>query len=245
MKAKIITAAIIGAASMGVMQTASASWVNTACPGSPPGTPCIQYHDANVPTDYSFNIHDGDRTKWHGKPNTGTAGTWNNGVNPADPFPFSGDTHLSCGVSVDCDLELSGYVNITGSNPYDIGIMVTGADVTGGLLCAGVTVSGFPWFIAPNSYDGPYTNPPVTGVPYSSPMTLVGSIGPIGVQVPLLGINVVNGHMHDVGYNNSTAFSFGVNGGDPVIYNSDETPSDCTVSGTLTLEPAGDTLTIY
>ena len=243
MKAKIIMLSALGVASFGLTQAANAGWDNSDSSGA--ATPCIEYNGSN-----HFNVNDTDRSDWHGTPGTGSpAGTWNNGVNPADPFVFSGETHLVCNdIEVDCTLSLSGYTRITGDDPYSIGIMVTDADVTGGFTCGFVDVGGFPWFIADNGHHDPFTIPPALGVPYTNPMTFEGSIGPIDVDVNLLGIHVADGHMHDVTYNNLDTFSFGTNGNDPVIYNwngTSDVPSGCTVSGNLELQAPGTSLKIY
>lgn len=180
MKAKIIMLSALGVASFGLTQAANAGWDNTDCGGA--ATPCIEYNGSN-----HFNIDDTDHSDWHGTPGTGSpAGTWNNGVNPADPFVFSGDTHLVCdGIEVDCTLSLSGYTRIAGSNPYNIGIMVTDADVTGGLLCGLVGLGEFPWYIDENNEHGPYSDAANVGIPY--PITsFIGSIGSIDINVPPL-----------------------------------------------------------
>lgn len=227
MKAKIIMLSALGIASFGLTQAANATWAGGDC-SSTTDRPCIEYNGTN-----HFTSTGG--SSWHGIPGT------------TNPFVFSGPTNLVCnGIPVDCDLTLEGKVNIDGS-PERIGIQVENFSVSGGLICSSVTVSGFNWYVAPNNYHGPYSaGSPGLGLPYSSPMTLIGSIGPIGVSVPLI-TNFTGGHMHDVTYNNSDTFSFGTGSLDPVIYlnGSAHDDSGCRVSGDLQLQSPGTSLTIY
>lgn len=234
MKTKIIMLSVLGAASFGLTQAANAGWDSGDCGA----TPCIEY--GNSPLSH-FDVNDTDRSDWHGVPGTGTDGTLNNG---ADPFIFSGDTNLVCdGIAIDCTLSLSGYTRIAGSNPYNIGIMVSEADVTGGLLCGLVDVGGFPWYIDQNNEHGPYSDASDVGIPY--PITsFIGSIGAIDIDVSFPPIHKADMHMHDVTYNNSDTFSFGTGSNDSNLYYEDETLSGCTVSGDLVLQN-GDYLTIH
>lgn len=249
MKTKIILLAALSAASFGLTQAANAQTV-----GSPPWhvgdcfdqnvvseRPCVEYNGGHAFTPNPIY----EPTEWHGIP----------GPSVQEPFTFSGPTRLECnGIIVDCTLALEGKVNITpegvGNSPYNIGIQVTDAEVTGGplTLCGLVEVTGFPWHIGPNGYHGPYSSN--VGIPYivggTPPIDLIASIGPIGVYAPLV-TDFSGGHMHDVTYNNLDTFSFGTGDSDPNIYlnGEDHDSSGCTVEGDLRLQPIGDTLIIH
>ncbi|MFT0139416.1 hypothetical protein ACEK07_32660 [Alcanivoracaceae bacterium MT1] len=228
MKAKIIMLSALGVASFGLTQAASA-WTSGDCSATST-RPCIEHSDG-----YYFT----NTGVWEGDPTTGA------------PFTFSGSTVLTCGSNVvDCTLSLEGKARIEmdGSTPK-VGIEVSNGSVTGGFLCGFVNVGGFPWYIDENNEHGPYSNAASVGIPYNAgstpPINFIGSIGTIDVSVPLLGINVTDGHMHDVTYNNSDTFSFGTGSLDPNIYDQNENATGCTVSGDLQLQPSGDTLTIF
>lgn len=232
----------ISVALFGFSQSAMANWPLTDCDNQ--NTPCIVYNDDQMDS-AAFNIDDSDHDLWHGIPFTGdgSPGTSLESDN-GTPFTFSGETTLVCDDNtVVCDLSLDGYVKIEDSNT--VGIKVVDADVTGGIFsgCGAVEVNGFPWFMDGNGSHGPYNNS--SGVSSSSPY--VGSIGLIDVAVPILGIDVDDGHMHDVTYNNLDTFSFGTGDLDETIYinGSADDDSGCSVSGDLRLEDTGDTLEIY
>ncbi|WP_159560850.1 hypothetical protein [Alcanivorax sp. S71-1-4] len=56
---------------------------------------------------------------------------------------FSGSTVLTSGIcSLNCTLSATGTLSDDGTN---VSLAVTSASVTGGFLCGGVTLSGFPW----------------------------------------------------------------------------------------------------
>lgn len=233
MKAKIIMLSALGVASFGLTQAASASWDSGACSGGG-SAPCIEWSDGS--NTYHFNGSGGHAGDWHGHPGGGD-------------FEFTGPTNLVCdGIPVDCDLTLYGQVRKaydSTANTWKVGIQVTNADVTGGFTCGFVDVGGFPWFVDENHEHGPYTNAVDVGIPY--PITsFIGSIGEIDVAVPILGISVTDGHMHDITYNNSDTFSFGTGTLDEIIYinGAADDDSGCRVSGDLRLQPAGDTLSI-
>ena len=239
MKPKIFILSVLGAASLGLSQAASANWQSGICPQPNMGpAPCIEWSDGT--NTYHFNGDGGQAGEWHGHPNGGS-------------FNFKGRTTLICdNNTVECDLGLDGRVR-KDYDPVDgtwkVSIEVSDATVDNGLLCGFVNVSGFPWYIDENDEHGSYTSAVDVGIPYNNattpPIDFIGSIGPIGVSVPLLGINVTNGHMHDITYDNSNTFSFGTGMLDENIYASDETLTGCTVSGDLDLQPLGDILTIY
>lgn len=232
MNVKMIMVAALGAASFGLMQGASAAplWSSSDC-SSTSSRPCIDYNG----TDHFIDGSPNDPTVWHGQPGSGA------------PFSFSGTTVLDCGTKgkITCNLALDGKVRFPDSNT--VGIKVTNATVSGGLGCGLVTVGGFPWYIAPNSYHGPYTTPALPlGVSTTPPY--IGSIGPIDVDVSFPFIHVSGGHMHDVTYNNVDTFSFGTGSLDKNIYYNDpttDTPSGCKVSGDLKLQSPGTSLIIH
>ncbi|MEY1661550.1 hypothetical protein [Isoalcanivorax beigongshangi] len=242
MKKKLLASVLVGGGVALFSAGASASyWEEGTCaPDHVDGpAPCIQATDEDGKT-YFFNgdgAHAGD---WHGRPDTGS------------PFTFKGSTDLKCGVAaLSCDLALNGNVRKDfdpAAGEWKIGIQVTSANVTGSVLCSAVTVKGFPWYVDQDANDGPYTSAVGVGIPYTyggtPAISFMGSIGPIGISVPLLGINVNDGHMHKVFYNNQDTFSFGGANGDSTIYNSSEGSTGCTVSGDLKLQPPMERLEI-
>lgn len=241
MKAKIIMLSALGVASFGLTQAASAGWDSGACPQPHTGpAPCIEHYDASTGTTTHFNGSGSHAGVWHGDPATGA------------PFTFKGRTTLQCSfATVECDLALDGKVRKvydSANSTWKVGIEVSNATVDNGTFCNAVTVSGFNWYMDENGEHGPYSDNDDVGIPYDAsatpPIDLVASIGPIGVQVPLLGIDVNNGHMHDVTYDNLNTFSFGTDWRDPTIYDSNENSTGCSVSGDLQLLDSGDTLII-
>ncbi|MGB1764966.1 hypothetical protein [Alloalcanivorax xenomutans] len=245
MKAKIIMLSALGVASFGLTQAASAGWDSGACPQPHTGpAPCIEHYDASTGTTTHFNGSGSHAGDWHGNPATGA------------PFTFKGRTNLTCGfASVECDLALDGKVRKvydTANNTWKVGIEVSNATVDNGTFCGAVTVGGFEWYMnedAPHPLPPKYNDDNDVGIPYdinaTPPITMQAIIGPIDVSVPILGINVSNGHMHNVTYDNTNTFSFGTDWRDPVIYDENDDPTNCEVSGDLELEDTGDTLTIY
>lgn len=238
-----------GLALLGTSQFASAGWVAGQCTSTGPA-PCIEYFNG---TSWShFNGDGGHADIWHGP--SGDAPDDQDPGTRTNTFEFCGDTSLTCGSAVvECELCLYGQVRKCyddSNSTWKVGIRVMDADVTGGAfsLCGFVSVTGFPWYIDENSEHGPYSNDCDVGIPYDSTATptidLIGSIGPIGVSVPLLGINVTNGHMHDITYNNIDTFVFGVDWRDEIIYNSSEGSTGCTVTGSLEMQPSNNILSI-
>jgi hypothetical protein len=231
---------LFGTVTLAILGTAALSPVALASPGLhgaesgrclPTHVDTVDQWDCAEWTDSSGAWHHATESSWFGPDGTGST------------FSFVGEnTLLTCGnAEVNCTLTLTGEGEINSIVGDDFGIRVTGGSVDGGFLCGFVELGFDPnWIVADNSYEGPWT----VGNYVSSEGTLfpfggstTGSIGNIDLAVPLLGISVPNGHMHDVvfsnnGTNNPSSFSF--NG---TIYEMDgmggHTATDCTVVGEL------------
>src|SRR5690606_34639936 len=119
---------------------------------------------------------------------------------------------------------------------------VTGGDVSNGLFCSTVALSGFPWFakdptITPHC---PFTDDCDNFIPYvQNATTYTGNFG--AVTVTALGIpQVTNEHLHGVVYDiNGASFDFT----NKTFYDCDENDG-CSLDGILTLDNA-DELNIY
>lgn len=122
------------------------------------------------------------------------------------------------------------------SPAWIIHVRVKSGSVTGGGLCGGISVGGFPWYAGPNSMHSGHG--PGTGIPYTAP--LVGSMGPIDMSAFGI-INHTGTHMHDITYDNATS-SFVFDG--PLLY-SDESSTGCTVDGSLQVQSPIQALHIH
>src|SRR5690606_2336747 len=128
-----------------------------------------------------------------------------------------------------------------------VGIRVLdGVPNPGDFTCNFINLGGFIWYIDQDNEHGPYTDACDVGIPYDYNATprinLVGSIGEIDVAVPLLGINVANGHVHGVTYNNIDTFSFN----SPIYINgASDDLSGCSVVGDLELQGTDEVLSIH
>ncbi len=166
---------------------------------------------------------------WFGPGGTSGAG---------DTFPFTGETSLRCGVGLDCTLTLNGQARMNTETGDDFSIRVIDGSVTGGILCGLVDLNFDPYWYADDDSeettwdDNSFISDPGTLAPYTGFAT--GSIGNINFAVSALGINISNGHMHNVQFHNNgvgspgSYFAF-----DGPIYNPGHVESGCEISGDL------------
>lgn len=224
---------------LGLTQTVSASWENGGCPSSPAGiAPCIEWSDGvDI---YHFNGSGGHAEDWHGHPNGGD-------------FVFTGATFLVFhDIALDCDLTWNGQISKTYdliSDGWKMSFKITDAYFSGGFVCQYIEVGGFPWYIDENQEHGPYGSVGI-GIPYDTsstpPISLIGSLGAIDMAIPVWGVSITDGHMHDVEYDNIDAFSIGIGGLDSNIYvdGASDTLTGYSMETVLHLNPIGDTLVI-
>ena len=144
-------------------------------------------------------------------------------------YTFSGPTELSAGIGADCNLELTGTVEIDVPNNY-VTITVTDGEVNAGqLICNSLDVRNFPWVAYADASSGAPANIPGSQSPSSATAddNVSGNIR--GIDVTLFGSTICTGAI-DFVFNNGSPVSnvsyFDFDG--PIVGT-----GSCTVDGTL------------
>ena len=232
MKRKFILLIIFAFSAISLSLPASAGWEPGPCPQPSGPAPCIESNTASDGV-WHFNGSGGHADEWHGAPSGGD-------------IIFSGNANLACsGLNIECDLALIGQIkkcqNLNGD--WHVGIRATSFNLSGGLICGTISLSGFPWYskdssITPHCPFEDVCEDFNTYIPGASSYTF--NIGSIDIGV--LGIpRVTDGHLHGVLFSNPGILSF--NSG---FFDCSENSLNCDVVGEAYYNgSSSDTLSIY
>lgn len=217
--------AIMAAVPIGAILATSNA--HAACNANTSSWDCVEWDTGNA------NNTGGNYIGPGGTSTVGGTGT----PSDSDVFTFTGRSNLGCSIaSAECDLTLYGQVKVS-DVADELGIKVTGYNLAGGGLCDSIELRGFPWYAADVSeHDSFVAGSAITNsgtlVPYSG--TATGNMGNIGIYAFFGLINITDGHVHNVTFNNvsngDSYFHF-----DSAVYvdGSSDNDSGCDVDGDL------------